>query len=164
MKGLQLKQLELDKFIIKKHGLEGKNLFENKVIALDVELSEFMNNLETFKHWKINKGKPNALEEACDCLHFILSIANDIIHTLKLPVVRMTKSELSTDIKTNMQYVNIKKKLFMDVLGYEDGKALDIILNRLVKMLRYHGYTWEDLTKEYDRKYEINIQRQNEGY
>jgi dimeric dUTPase (all-alpha-NTP-PPase superfamily) len=44
-------QKELDEKIIKEKGLEGKDLFPNTVLALQVELAEFANEGRWFKHW-----------------------------------------------------------------------------------------------------------------
>lgn len=91
-------QCNLDSRIIKEKGLEGKDLFPNTVLALQVELAEFANEGRWFKHWSndqeprikvatgeymtVNGGKEVALyknlllEEFVDAVHFFLSIAN----------------------------------------------------------------------------------------
>lgn len=170
MKELQKKQLELDKFIYNKQGIPLSDLkLKEKVVALDVELSEFANEIEFFKYWKVNKGKgkDKIIEEACDCLHFILSIANTVKAELNY-IDMYIKGETLTDM-----YLCIKSFLFKDFLycGYqyneidkEAEEVIDIIFNILIKMIKTVGFTYEDLIKEYDRKYEINIQRQKEGY
>lgn len=169
MKGLQIKQARLDEFIIKKQNLHNQDLFLNKVIALDVELSEFMNNIESFKHWKINKGKPNILEECCDCLHFILSLANDFNHELSKPYsppikqITMQCADIK-NVEINQLYACKKRILWKDLVECRNKLALDQILWMLVRELKYCSYEWEDLIKAYDEKYEINIQRQEEGY
>ena len=53
------------------------NLSIEKFLALKTELFELANEIESFKYWKKSKNKTNQLEEACDVLHFILSIAID---------------------------------------------------------------------------------------
>ena len=71
-------QQALDNRIIQEHKLEGKNLEENKILALLVEICELANETRCFKHWS-NKGpsqKNILLEEYVDSLHFFLSIAN----------------------------------------------------------------------------------------
>ena len=68
----------LDQRIMKEHGLEGKNLEDNKILALLVEICELANETRCFKHWS-TKGpseKGILLEEYVDSLHFFLSIAN----------------------------------------------------------------------------------------
>lgn len=166
MEELQIKQLKLDEFIIKKHKLEKQDLFGNKVIALDVELSEFMNNIESFKHWKKNKGKPNVLEEGCDCLHFIFSLSNDLNYELNIPFSPNISNHTlnSKNDCINQLYANAKRILWKDIAECKNSKGLDQILWILVRALKHCDYSWEELIKEYDKKYEINIQRQNEGY
>src|SRR5699024_8906417 len=69
-------QAILDKRIIEKKGLQGQDLLDKKILSLQVELGELANELpEVFKFWSNKKNNyKKALEEYCDCLHFILSI------------------------------------------------------------------------------------------
>lgn len=88
-------QKALDDRIIKTKGLEGKDLFANTILALQVELAEFANEGRWFKHWSndqeprtnvLAEGTKNGkeysvyrnlvLEEYVDGLHFFLSAAN----------------------------------------------------------------------------------------
>lgn len=48
-------QQALNERIIKEKGLEGKDLFPNTILALQVELAEFANEGRWFKHWSNNK-------------------------------------------------------------------------------------------------------------
>ena len=78
VKRLSEMQEVLDDRIIKEHQLEDKNLEENKIFALLVEISELANETRCFKHWS-KKGPSEEsviLEEYVDSLHFFLSIAN----------------------------------------------------------------------------------------
>lgn len=172
MKELQKKQLELDKFIYESNNItDVGDIFYNKIIALDVELGEFINEVESFKYWKkmpkwkkfltyfkYKKSDWKALEEACDCLHFILSLANDMEVELKY----MEAMKMSRDI--NLLYRYIKATLWKEIYIEDDEKSLNKILSLLIGIIKELGFTYEDLIKEYDRKYEINIQRQREGY
>ena len=74
-------QKKLDDHIRKEKGLEGQDLLDKKILALQVELSELANELpEVFKFWSNKKNNyKKALEEYCDCLHFILSIGKSLI-------------------------------------------------------------------------------------
>ena len=161
MKELQKKQLELDKFIYESNNItDVGDIFYNKIIALDVELGEFINEVQSFKHWKKNKimDKNKTIEEACDCLHFVLSLANDMEVELKY----MEAMKMSRDI--NLLYRYIKATLWKEIYIEDDEKSLNKILSLLIGIIKELGFTYEDLIKEYDRKYEINIQRQKEGY
>lgn len=165
LRELQDKQKRLDDFIIKKHDLEGQDLLQNKIIALDVELSEFANEVEFFKYWKENKGKGRELEEACDCLHFILSIANDLNCDLDEYVDFNYPCFLNESL--NSMYLKIKDLLISEVLWsntYTSESGISMILENFISMIKELGFTFDDLVKEYNKKYEINIKRQEEGY
>src|SRR5690625_5804429 len=73
-------QKELDERIVKEKDLKGVDLLDKKILSLQVELGELANELpEVFKFWSNKKNNyKKALEEYCDCLHFILSIGNEI--------------------------------------------------------------------------------------
>jgi dimeric dUTPase (all-alpha-NTP-PPase superfamily) len=85
-------QRKLDERIKKEHELEGKYLFDHKLMALKVELGELANEWGMFKFWKKNPQprtralrKPAMmpedqewynplLEEFVDVMHFLLSL------------------------------------------------------------------------------------------
>lgn len=165
MKILQQKQLDLDTFIIENNNLKGEDLFMNKVIALDVEVAEFMNNIESFKHWKKNKGKDNIIEEGIDCLHFILSLANDLNHKLKVDIPQVKDFEKGyIERQCNCEYTYIKGLIWLTLFVNRDAKALDLILESLLKILAFNKIHYVTFKNAYDTKYQINIDRQNEGY
>lgn len=166
LKDLQDKQLELDRFIYESNSISDiATLYDKKIIALDVELSEFINEVKSFKYWKKNKevDRNKVIEEACDCLHFILSLANDKELTLK----RSNVSKLLKDINDiDFAYMCIKDILWRNIC-FEiqcTSSNLEAMLELLICIIKQLDFTYEDLIKEYDRKYEINIQRQKEGY
>lgn len=162
MENLQMKQNRLDLFIYQSNNIAdiGEIVFD-KLTALDIELGELANEIKFFKYWKKHKliDKSKVIEEACDCFHFILSLANDNDINLKA----MTYGTFSRDIGILYRY--IKACLWTDI--YLDDKweeGLKRILMLLVAMLKELDFTYADLLREYDRKYEINIKRQMEGY
>lgn len=161
MKGLQKKQLELDKFIYESNNItDTGDIYYDKIVALDVELGEFINEVKTFKYWKKNKvmDSNKVIEEACDCLHFILSLANDMEIELKyIEAMKMAKD-------VNLLYRFIKATLWKDIYLDDESGSMNKVLSLLIGIIKELGFTYEDLIKEYDRKYEINIQRQREGY
>ena len=166
LRQLQEKQAELDKFIYESNNITDiASLYDKKIIALDIELSEFMNEVRSFKYWKKNKeiNRNKVIEEACDCLHFILSLANDKELILK----RNNVSKLLKDINDiDFAYMCIKDILWRNIC-FEIQCAssnLEAMLELLIYIIKQLDFTYEDLIKEYDRKYEINIQRQVEGY
>lgn len=156
-------QKSLDEYIRKNNDIhEEQDLIKEKFLALKTELFEFVNEIESFKYWKKNKGKEHILEEACDTLHFIFSIAIDT----------------DTKIEQNEKIVEL-----MDIDNYELNELLimmdDIIseafftgcweslLGILVILsitLAKCGFTTDDLYNSYVEKNKVNVQRQQENY
>lgn len=81
-------QAGLDAHIVREKGLEGQNLLDEKILALQVELGELANEWRGFKFWSENQ-KPRILESSCAddkaeyfecgiCLeHFTIEKANE---------------------------------------------------------------------------------------
>src|SRR5699024_10145097 len=69
------KQIELDAYITNNHDLSESNLFEQKILALFVELGELANETRCFKFWSMKEcnAKSVILEEYVDNIHFLLS-------------------------------------------------------------------------------------------
>jgi dimeric dUTPase (all-alpha-NTP-PPase superfamily) len=69
-------QRKLDERIIKEHGLEGKYLFDRKLVSLKTELGELANETRLHKYWSKKPPSPKEviLEEFSDVHHFMLSL------------------------------------------------------------------------------------------
>ena len=185
-------QKQLDERIVKEKGLEGQDLLDKKILALQVELGELANEWRGFKFWshdqeprtevpdfetwkknghKTYKGKPimhfknPLLEEYVDCLHFILSIGNelgcqnvkidsdytegDAVDTFNL--LFYTASETWTYIDSNLE----------SYLKTHFGILLAIFIGLGEKHL---GFTWEQVEQAYLAKNKINHERLESGY
>ena len=73
-------QKELDAALFQKGGLKEYPIEQIKT-AYRVELGETLQEWKSFKYWKKNKGIIDInklLEELSDCLHFALSLENEI--------------------------------------------------------------------------------------
>ena len=73
-------QKELDAALFEKGGLKEYPVEQIKT-AYRVELGEALQEWKSFKYWKKNKGIIDInklLEEIADCLHFALSLENEI--------------------------------------------------------------------------------------
>ncbi|MGG3871641.1 dUTP diphosphatase [Brevibacillus laterosporus] len=151
MEPLFERQRLLNDYIIKKKGLEDQDLWDNTILALRVELSEFANEVRCFKHWSDKPmNRDRALEEAADTLHFFLSLG---IH-LGIPekwdynVQRTLRGSDATDL-FNRIFDKLSTK--MDEWDFFDAIA-DFIA--LIYML---GFTWYEITEAYIDKWQINI-------
>lgn len=75
-------QDEFDKFILEQKSLEltEKELLIDKLLALQVEVSELANATRAFKYWsnKVPEVKEVILEEYVDILYFFLSVGNQL--------------------------------------------------------------------------------------
>jgi dimeric dUTPase (all-alpha-NTP-PPase superfamily) len=157
----------LDNRIIKEHGLEGKDLEDNKILALLVELSELANETRCFKHWS-KKGPSESsilLEEYVDSLHFFLSIANhrgydvERLYQNYREYFQLERRDLSlvSAFKDSVEKVVTMGKI-IDPYHYIHAFDSYLTLGRLL------GFTWGQVEKAYIQKNEINHQRQDNGY
>ncbi|MCQ6276158.1 dUTP diphosphatase [Bacillus sp. V3B] len=160
-------QKVLDDRIIKEHQLEGKDLEENKILALLVEISELANETRCFKHWS-TKGPSEEnvlLEEYVDSLHFFLSIANyyqydvDRLYELYVNDFNLSTKQVSlvTAFKVNMGKI-LKMEINQDGFHYIDAFATYLNLGKML------GFNWDQIEQAYMRKNEINHKRQDNGY
>lgn len=182
-------QRTLDERIVKEKGLEGQDLLPQKILALQVELGECANEWRGFKYWskdqqprikgewKYSTGIENGkfidiyenplLEEYIDCLHFTLSIGNDIgINIAKLEAMLFVKK--MPNVLDQLMWIN---KKISDL--YEDHRDKGGIfpchyyfhlLNSVLGLGEMLGFTWEQIEAAYMAKNAVNHKRQSTGY
>lgn len=174
-------QAELDAYIEQQHPTqEGENRLEKKVLALLVELGECANEWRGFKFWSNDQEPRNyckncamtetphecknpLLEEYVDCLHFILSIGNDLHFDYEEFLKR--RAAMAGDI--NLLFIDVMASTTEIILHYRTDFArysLYATLRRFLKIGRKLGFTEEQIEEAYWKKYEINKQRQRDGY
>ncbi|MBB6445227.1 dUTP diphosphatase [Bacillus benzoevorans] len=167
VKKLAEMQKVLDERIVIEHGLEGKDLEENKILALLVEICELANETRCFKHWSTKGPSEQSvlLEEYVDSLHFFLSIAN--AHEYDVDLLFDTYQRMFEQEKETVTLVPAFKDVMDRILLMEKKKdpyhyveAFSAYLN-IGKLL---GFTWEQIEDAYIKKNEINHQRQDKGY
>lgn len=167
LKKLAEMQKVLDERIVLEHGLEGKDLEENKILALLVEICELANETRCFKHWS-TKGPSKQmvlLEEYVDSLHFFLSIANGYQYDIDL--LYDTYQKIFAQEAELPSLVTAFKEVMDRILLMEKKKdpyhfiaAFSAYLN-IGKLL---GFNWDQIEDAYIKKNEINHQRQDTGY
>lgn len=160
LKELLEMQRVLDESIFKEHGIK-EYPKENMQVALFVELGELMNELPTrFKHWKKSAvdNREKALVEYVDCLHFALSLTNNIGEAFDKDL------SLSPDIYnydshqiTLLAEMKISS-LMKNVIQFEGN--LSYLFGLGVKL----GFTWDDIYKVYKDKNAVNYERLRGGY
>lgn len=152
-------QRELDEYISDHHHLEGKDMFEERFLALLVELGELANETRCFKFWSTKEKSDTdiILEEYVDNIHFLLSIG---LHKgYAFSSIHFTTTYLSETIQFN--HVFEKCLQFYQRQTEENYKKLFQEYLHLAGVL---GFTEEDILQAYQKKNEVNYERQEKGY
>ena len=147
-------QKELDKANIKKGGLTEYPL-DMVQTAYRVELGELLQEWKQFKFWKINKGeidREKMLEEWADCMHFALSLDNNIYKC---------ESYADDDFR---RAVEDEKILDIYKVINDCFSANMFTLSCVIALGLKLGYTLEELEQAYWRKNKINWERIEGGY
>lgn len=158
---LFLMQRALDQHIEEKHGLEDENLFDRKILALLVEVSELANETRCFKFWsmKPSSDKQIILEEYVDGIHFILSLGIECgFHELPLSI-----KVQSADVNMTEQFLMINE----NVSVFQKSKAVTDYVSLFEAYLQLGellGITYTEMEQAYFRKNEVNYQRQQNNY
>lgn len=162
-------QEKLDIYIFENTKLSRKETRDRRFFALKTEICEFANEIGFFKYWKQNHviKREKLLEEATDCLHFILSLFLDYnemfrkkgkIHFDEI----CNKFEDLNNIKPRKEnpiilFHKILRKNF-DILAYPH------LVGTFFNILVQQNITKEELVDAYMRKNKINYERQVSGY
>ena len=133
-----------------------------KYLALKTELFEFVNEIESFKYWKKNKGKSHILEEACDTLHFIFSLAID--HNVEIKQDKELIKDFDVDAHETNDLIGILDAIISDIFISKDWEELSTALMFLTVILNKAGFNSKDLYEEYLRKNQVNHERQENNY
>lgn len=115
---------------------------------------------------KIGESNP-LLEEYADVLHFSLSIGNDVFGELSDEKIKeiledSRKTDASSSVTTTFIILNSCATVLAEYgFEYVDYRNFMTILLNLGLLL---GFTEEQIEQAYWKKYEINKQRQRDGY
>lgn len=159
-KTLQEKQLELDQFIIEKRGLtpdviSTSELMKNIILACYDEIEEVAEDITNPEEW-------------IDVLHFVLSIANYVGVELHIPTepIKWNLLECIYELRNDFKFFVRESRCFKH---WSDKKGDELMVKAFLECMidtihRACEILGVDMVEEYDKKYEINIQRQIEGY
>ncbi|WKV22520.1 putative dUTPase [Bacillus phage vB_BceS-M2] len=159
------KQHELDAGIIVQHDLYDVDLKQMRRLALFDELAELLNKTKCHKFWSEKQASDrealekngadfeDLLEEYVDGWHFLLSIGND----LEVPEIHHG-IDIQKDF--NAQFDNLLSVI--SIVCSEVGWLLYVNLYK--GLATHYGFTWEQILVAYDKKYEINLERQRNHY
>ena len=152
-------QRELDSYI-QNNREKQSDVFQEKGLALLVELGELANETRCFKFWSTKGPSENAviLEEYVDSIHFLLSlgIEKDLQTLTEWPEGKV-EGELTHLFLETTRVIH----LFLFELTMDSYKKVWIHYGAIAKKL---GFTNEDIISAYLAKNEENYNRQKTGY
>ncbi|MFS0673020.1 dUTP diphosphatase [Ornithinibacillus sp. 179-J 7C1 HS] len=152
-------QKRLDSYIEENHQLTGRDLFQDKYLALLVELGELANETRCFKFWsnKPRSSREVVLEEYVDGIHFILSLG--IVKGLTFVSNTLNSSDLTeTELFNQVFEQCVVFKNAPNQINYT--RLFETYLELGLKL----GFKEEDVQEAYIKKNEVNYERQNSGY
>ena len=153
-------QETLDTYIQEQHQLTHEDLFEEKLLALLVELSELANETRCFKFWSTKgpSARPIVLEEYVDSIHFLLSlgIVKNLSTFNEWEFSSTTDSLTTVFIQTNQAVVAFGKDSSMSNYVH--------LWNQYGTIAEKLGFTSQDIIDAYIKKNDENYKRQNSGY
>lgn len=163
-------QSGLDYHIVKEKGLEGQELLDKKILALQVELGELANELpEVFKFWSNKKNDyDKALKEYVDGVHFILSIGLELEIRPERIIVDLDYTEHTATETLNNTFtfiVYLKESIDYKLFSPDVVENYVTLVNLFIGLGEEHlGFTWEQIEQAYREKNKINHERQLSGY
>lgn len=152
-------QYELDEYIKKNHQLENQSFFEEKFLALLVELGELANETRCFKYWSTKKSsdKEIVLEEYVDNIHFILSLGIE----KEFQFSSITVEPIDQNKTKQFNTVFLRAVQFYQEQSEENYIKMVESYLQLANLL---GFTENDIFNAYIEKNEVNYERQKSGY
>src|SRR5690625_622974 len=181
-------QKKLDDRIVKEKGLEGQDLLDEKILALQVELGELANEWRGFKFWSEDQS-PNitychacngygyfdsTYQEACGYCHAtgiqenpLLEEYVDTIH-FAISIANDLGVHEHEYLPTRYQDLNLAvigiTNLATIIVYSRKKDHIRSLLNNLITLGYQFGFTETDVKKAYDKKNAENYVRQKVGY
>ncbi|WP_077327370.1 dUTP diphosphatase [Virgibacillus siamensis] len=152
-------QEQLDKYIESQHDLSGRNLFQEKSLALLVELGELANETRCFKFWstKPRNERSIILEEYVDGIHFLLSLGLE---------KGMIFSRVNPSAPVGSETDQFNRVYDASVLFRQEPTEVNYaaLFEYYVQLGELLGFDEEAIQQAYLKKNEINYERQDQGY
>ena len=152
----------LDQKIRKEHGLERADLFNDKILALYVEVAELANETRCFKYWSHKPSSPREviLEEYVDGFHFLLSLGLECGFADDIPNFFAIENGEKDVTGLFLEFIHGINQ-FKERRSSDTYWTLFTLFFNLGKKL---GFTEEEIFQAYVEKNEVNHKRQDEGY
>ena len=164
---LKVLQNFLDESIFDKFEENRVSTHDCRVIALDIEIHELINETKFFKYWSNLQAIPQKskmIEEYIDCLHFMLSLGIDYDIVVNPP---MANYNLTWD---DVYYSNKFKiaECLNTLLVHKDFDVRKRKLVQLFDLINDFGgllcLSEKEIIEEYKKKWLINLERQQKDY
>lgn len=152
-------QADLDKYIEENHDIQQVSNFDNKILALLVEVGELANETRCFKFWSTKEpsGREVILEEFVDGIHFLMSIGLDKNYRFNGHLEGDSHVDLVKQFTDVFSMVTTFKQN-PDENNYHKMFSVYLQLGRML------GYTSKEIQEAYTAKNDTNYQRQDNGY
>lgn len=155
-------QKVLDDRIMQEHHLDERNVIQERILALEVELGELANETRCFKYWstKAPSERKVILEEYVDGVHFILSLG------LSLQYTQIDDNTIGY-IEKKSNNVEAFQTVFDQVSRFNGDKSFSQykqLLQAYLTLGRTLGFEEGEIEAAYLQKNEVNHRRQDEGY
>ncbi len=159
---LSEKQKYLDNYIMEaKSIVNSPEITKKKLIAFYVEVAEFINEQRSFKFWSNKKPSEKSilLEEYIDGIHFLISLGNDMEYDFSKYI---NTNEIKTkDIIEN--YLNVFS-MTSNLVETQSIENYENLLKSFLNICYILDFTINDIIGSYNKKNEINFERQNSNY
>lgn len=152
-------QRGLDRYIEEGHNLAGKDLFDQKTLALLVEIGELANETRCFKFWSTKRPSERnvILEEFVDGVHFILSLGIIAGFDQHKPAFEADAMDQTNQFILVMESVHAFRK--------EKTKSnYEQLMNQYFALGSLLGFSPNEVEAAYIAKNEVNYERQKSGY
>lgn len=156
-------QRVLDERIIKEHGLEGKDLLQERVLALNVELAELAQETRCFKFWSKNQQPSDrVLDELVDVLHFMLSVTLDSGE--EWDVIAEFEDGMNAQFNERTGLTDAFNRMFEEITTFQIGSSIIGCWIIFIDLYLELGFEFKDLYEAYKEKNAENHARQDRGY
>ncbi|MFD1067439.1 dUTP diphosphatase [Oceanobacillus locisalsi] len=154
-------QKQLDTYIENHHDLSEVNLFQEKHLALLVELGELANETRCFKFWstKPRNSQQVILEEYVDVLHFLMSIG------IEKGFIYLEKGQ--NDMEASLTESECFYQVYQKAITYRENPTdqhYQDLFSWSLHLANQLGFSDKDIQQAYWEKNQINYQRQDQGY
>lgn len=152
-------QQDLDNYIAQNHDLKGQDLFEERFLALLVELGELANETRCFKFWSTKDKSDTAiiLEEYVDNIHFLLSIG---LHK----GYEFSHIDFSITYFNDTEQFNHVFEKCMHFYKDQTEENYQSMFKEYLRLAKLLGFSEKDIQEAYHKKNEVNYERQEKGY